>query len=62
MALISKINTNDITNKSNARDHKASFHGVPDTVFPISIVKILVSVEVGLNNPLANLIELPITI
>jgi hypothetical protein len=52
----------DIIRRSNAKDQRASFHTVPITVFPMSIVMIEVIVLIGSKKDLGITGRFPITI
>ena len=56
------LNSKDINNRIKAKDQRTLFSTVPIIVFPIPIVKILVSVEAGVVKLVGITAAFPITI
>lgn len=59
---ITMLNSKDINNRIKAKDQRTLFSTVPIIVFPIPIVKILVSVEAGVVKLVGITAAFPITI
>ena len=59
---INRLKNSDIINSTRAKDHRALFGKVSNTVFPIPVVKILVNVAAGVKTSFGKTAAFPITI